>query len=80
MTDTALSTGQGDPLARGVVTPEGVLVYVRLARVGERVAALTLDLVILIVGLVVGVLFVLRYADRVKKDPSASLVYDATVD
>jgi uncharacterized ion transporter superfamily protein YfcC len=32
-------------------------------------------LVILIVGLVIGVFFVLRYADRVKKDPSKSLVY-----
>ena len=33
-------------------------------------------LVILIVGLVIGILFVLRYADRVKRDPSKSLVYD----
>jgi uncharacterized ion transporter superfamily protein YfcC len=33
-------------------------------------------LVILIVGLVIGILFVLRYADRVKKDPAKSLVYD----
>jgi uncharacterized ion transporter superfamily protein YfcC len=33
-------------------------------------------LVILIVGLVIGILFVLRYADRVKKDPSKSLVYE----
>jgi uncharacterized ion transporter superfamily protein YfcC len=33
-------------------------------------------LVILIVGLAIGVFFVLRYADRVKKDPSASLVHD----
>jgi uncharacterized ion transporter superfamily protein YfcC len=32
-------------------------------------------LVILIVGLVIGIFFVLRYADRVKKDPSKSLVY-----
>ncbi len=32
-------------------------------------------LVILIVGLVIGVFFVLRYADRIKKDPSKSLVY-----
>jgi uncharacterized ion transporter superfamily protein YfcC len=32
-------------------------------------------LVILIVGVAIGVLFVLRYADRVKKDPSKSLVY-----
>src|SRR3954471_18951533 len=33
-------------------------------------------LVILIVGLVIGVFFVLRYADRVKKDPAKSVVYD----
>jgi uncharacterized ion transporter superfamily protein YfcC len=33
-------------------------------------------LVILIVGLVIGIFFVLRYADRVKKDPSKSVVYD----
>ena len=32
-------------------------------------------LVILIVGLAIGILFVLRYADRVKKDPSTSVVY-----
>jgi uncharacterized ion transporter superfamily protein YfcC len=33
-------------------------------------------LVILIAGLAVGIFFVMRYADRVKKDPSRSLVYD----
>ncbi len=33
-------------------------------------------LVILIVGLAIGIFFVLRYADRVKKDPSKSLVFD----
>jgi uncharacterized ion transporter superfamily protein YfcC len=33
-------------------------------------------LVILIVGLVIGILFVLRYADRVKREPSKSVVYD----
>ena len=32
-------------------------------------------IVILLVGLVIGVFFVLRYADKVKKDPSKSLVY-----
>ena len=32
--------------------------------------------VILIVGLAIGIVFVLRYADRVKRDPSRSLVYD----
>jgi uncharacterized ion transporter superfamily protein YfcC len=33
-------------------------------------------LVILIVGLAIGIFFVLRYAERVKKDPSKSLVYN----
>jgi uncharacterized ion transporter superfamily protein YfcC len=33
-------------------------------------------LVILIVGLAVGIFFVLRYADRVKADPSRSMVFD----
>jgi uncharacterized ion transporter superfamily protein YfcC len=33
-------------------------------------------LVILICGLGIGVFFVMRYADRVKKDPSKSVVYD----
>jgi uncharacterized ion transporter superfamily protein YfcC len=33
-------------------------------------------LVILLVGLAIGIFFVLRYADRVKRDPSKSLVYD----
>jgi len=33
-------------------------------------------LVTLIVGLAIGIFFVLRYADRVKKDPSNSVVYD----
>jgi uncharacterized ion transporter superfamily protein YfcC len=33
-------------------------------------------LVILLVGLAIGIFFVLRYADRVKKDPAKSLVYD----
>ena len=32
-------------------------------------------LVILVVGSVIGIVFVLRYADRVKKDPSTSVVY-----
>ena len=32
-------------------------------------------LVILIVGLAIGIFFVLRYADRVKKDPTKSVVY-----
>jgi uncharacterized ion transporter superfamily protein YfcC len=33
-------------------------------------------LVILIVGLVLGIWFVLRYAERVRRDPTTSLVYD----
>jgi uncharacterized ion transporter superfamily protein YfcC len=33
-------------------------------------------LVILIAGLAIGIFFVLRYADRVRRDPSKSLVYD----
>jgi uncharacterized ion transporter superfamily protein YfcC len=33
-------------------------------------------LVILIVGLAIGIAFVLRYAERIRKDPSKSLVYD----
>jgi uncharacterized ion transporter superfamily protein YfcC len=33
-------------------------------------------LVILVAGLAIGIFFVLRYADRVKRDPSASVVYD----
>src|ERR671910_1587017 len=36
---------------------------------------LILRLVILLVGLAIGILFVLRYADRVKRDPSKSVVY-----
>jgi len=37
---------------------------------------LGLRLVLLVVGLVFGIFFVLRYAERVRKDPSTSLVYD----
>ena len=37
-------------------------------------------LVILIVGLAVGIFFVMRYADRVRKDPTKSLVYDMKAD
>jgi uncharacterized ion transporter superfamily protein YfcC len=33
-------------------------------------------LVILVVGLAIGIFFVLRYADRVKADPSKSIVFD----
>ena len=37
-------------------------------------------LVILIVGLAIGIFFVLRYADRVKADPSRSMVFDMKED
>ncbi len=37
-------------------------------------------IVILIVGLAIGIFFVLRYADRVKTDPSRSLVFDMRAD
>src|ERR671913_194526 len=33
-------------------------------------------LVIILLGLAIGIFFVMRYADRVKKDPSKSVVYD----
>ncbi|HEV2824317.1 MAG TPA: YfcC family protein, partial [Actinomycetota bacterium] len=37
-------------------------------------------LVILLIGLAVGIWFVLRYADRVKRDPAASVVHDMKED
>ena len=37
---------------------------------------LALRLVMLVVGLAAGIWFVLRYAERVRRDPSTSLVYD----
>jgi uncharacterized ion transporter superfamily protein YfcC len=37
-------------------------------------------LVILLAGLAIGIFFVLRYADRVKQDPSKSVVYDMKAD
>ena len=37
-------------------------------------------LIILIVGLAIGIFFVLRYADRVKRDPATSMVYDMKAD
>jgi uncharacterized ion transporter superfamily protein YfcC len=37
-------------------------------------------LIILLIGLAIGIFFVLRYADRVKKDPSTSVVYDMKAD
>jgi uncharacterized ion transporter superfamily protein YfcC len=41
---------------------------------------LVLRLVILLVGLAIGIWFVLRYADRVKRDPAASVVHDMKED
>jgi uncharacterized ion transporter superfamily protein YfcC len=35
-----------------------------------------LRLVILVVGTAIGIFFVMRYADKVKKDPTKSLIYD----
>src|ERR671911_470938 len=37
-------------------------------------------LIILLVGLGIGIFFVLRYADRVKRDPAASVVHDMKAD
>jgi uncharacterized ion transporter superfamily protein YfcC len=37
-------------------------------------------LIMLIVGLAIGIFFVMRYADRVKQDPSKSLVFDMKAD
>ena len=33
-------------------------------------------LVILVVGTIIGIFFVMRYAEKVKKDPTKSLIYD----
>lgn len=41
---------------------------------------LALRLVLLVVGLALGIAFVLRYAERVRKDPSRSLVYAMKAD
>ena len=37
-------------------------------------------LVILIVGTILGIIFVVRYAEKVKKDPAKSLIYDQKAD
>lgn len=53
MSDVAiLPQDQADKLAREVVTPEGVVVHVRLASAAARGGALMLDLVILFVALI----------------------------
>ena len=53
MSDLAvLPQHQADKLAREVVTPEGVVVHVRLASVSARLGALVLDMMILVVALI----------------------------
>ena len=37
-------------------------------------------LVILVIGTIIGILFVMRYGERVRQDPSKSLIYDAKAD
>src|SRR4029453_15118929 len=37
-------------------------------------------LVILVLGLAIGIAFVMRYAERVRKDPAKSVVYDLKAD
>ena len=37
-------------------------------------------IVILVIGLTIGIFFVMRYADRVKQDPTTSLVFDMKAD
>jgi uncharacterized RDD family membrane protein YckC len=53
MTDMLVLPQEGSKLARNIVTPEGVVVFVRLAGVGERASALTIDLAILFAALIV---------------------------
>src|SRR6185437_15486439 len=54
MSDLAiLPQDQADKLAREVVTPEGVVVHVRLAAASARLGALILDLLILFAALIV---------------------------
>ena len=36
--------------------------------------------VILVVGTIIGIVFVMRYAEKVKKDPTKSLIYDMTAE
>jgi uncharacterized RDD family membrane protein YckC len=60
MTDALILDPQApDPRRRELTTPEGVLVHIRLASIGERVGALTVDIVVLIVGFVVLILAVI---------------------
>ena len=54
MTDAMVLDPQvPDPRRRELTTPEGVLVHVRLASVGERVGALAVDIVVLVIGFIV---------------------------
>lgn len=53
MSDASMRVQGASKLVRGVVTPEGVEVFVRLASLGERASALALDLAIMIAALIV---------------------------
>ncbi len=54
MTDTLIVDPQApDPRRRELTTPEGVLVHVRLASIGERLGALAVDIAALIVAFIV---------------------------
>lgn len=54
MTDAMVLDPQvPDPRRRELTTPEGVLVHVRLASIGERVGALAVDIVVLVIGFIV---------------------------
>jgi len=60
MTDTLILDPQApDPRRRELTTPEGVLVHVRLASIGERLGALMVDVAALIVAFIVLVALVL---------------------
>ncbi len=37
-------------------------------------------MVLLIIGTIIGIFFVMRYAEKVKKDPTKSLIYDMKVE
>ncbi len=53
MTDTLVLDPQApDPRRRELTTPEGVLVHVRLASIGERLGALAVDITVLIVAFI----------------------------
>jgi uncharacterized ion transporter superfamily protein YfcC len=43
---------------------------------GELFGAIDVAMFVLIIGTALGIFFVVRYAERVKKDPTGSLIYD----